>query len=237
MTTEMPPKPRKLTPLLNQRKADILPLNDTNNGTSTLAILGTTGSKHSLSKKMKREKTMNKLDESYSLENISKICPTTSVASNNSNDAKKFDYIWDTKSFVRPPPPSPFNRKTVPFHSGSGDGGGGGGVGGPLHESSHVYSRSSLGGRISKNDNKEVEFQNLFKILHLNSNEIMNSYVYNNKRVRSDMSGFVSRHSHLPPPPSRSNFHKIKLQKSSSFVLNPTENYLSVKRNNSFTSY
>ena len=210
MTSEiLPPKPRKLTPLLNQRKADILPLNE---NTSSLAVLGS--GKHTKFKRGEQTtttltSTMNKLEESCdSLENISKIGPT----SNETNDViKKYDCIWDPKSLVhKPPPPSSFNRK---FN---------------LNDSStHIHSRSSLGGRISKNDNKEIEFQNLFKILHLNSNDIMNGYVYNN----------TNNNRRIHNNSRQANFQQIKIQKSSSFVLNPSDSYLTLKRHNSFTSF
>ena len=223
MTSEiLPPKPRKLTPLLNQRKADILPINE---NTSSLAVLGS--GKHT---KLKRGEqtttpltsTMNKLEESCdSLENISKIGPT----SNETNDAiKKYDCIWDTKSLAHKPPPpssSSFNRK---FNLND--------------SSSHIHSRSSLGGRISKNDNKEIEFQNLFKILHLNSNDIMNGYVYNNTNNNRRIHNNTKHNQQQQQLISRqANFHKIKIQKSSSFVLNPSDSYLTLKRHNSFTSF
>jgi hypothetical protein len=254
-----PPKPRKLTPLLSHHRktSEILPLND-NNTTNSVALRKTNSYK-------KRGNSVNVCTNQNSLDiNLSnKINPTANNDDcTNVNDGeikKQYDCIWDTNSlfFTKPPQPPKSTSSLLLFSSSSFnnkskqksnfDFGGGG---------SESHGRSSLGGRVSKNDNKEVEFQNLFKILHLNSSDILNSYVYNNRRSRSDLNESAGKSSGSGLCRQKS-FHKIKLQKSNSFMVNPTTSTpsassqsktktaeitpttpaLSIKRVNSFTSF
>jgi len=249
-----PPKPRKLTPLLShhRKSSEILTLND-NTTASSVALRKTNSYK-------KRGNSVNVFTNQNSLDpNLSnKINPTANkdecVNENDGEMKKQYACIWDTNSlfFTKPPqPPPPKSTSSLLLFSSSSfnnntnkskqqksnfDFAGG-----------ESHGRSSLGGRVSKNDNKEVEFQNLFKILHLNSSDILNSYVYNNRRSRSDLneSGGKSGSGLC----RQKSFHKIKLQKSNSFMVNPmtstpsktkttdTTPSLSIKRVNSFTSF